>query len=675
MYTHPNKPNRPTQVDTPTSTPPLQTSNFTSYSSIVPSGAQDTPLASIQATLDRHIALTQGYLPNHLPAAIPRFDASPSPFTPRGPITDYAKHISSLGFPAPLASDVTAAVAQESQQYQAFVEQKVTLEAPADGAESDGQSVSDSDSGSSAGSDNDDGDEELFDQAEEDDNAPMKPGEDVPPLETKYLPIFEALHERGKVLTKPEKTYLVNMTGMTYRQITIWFQNRRRLQLEETMNMAASYSKASSNHSDESSEFSDQELEKTLGRRPPNTAFDIRSWRLESAMATKDGSIPPPSPFKYNFPSTADAPNTESDDTDLSDDSDDDLRIPPGLQAPSLTTSITTVDSSCASASVFKDSVSQPPVTTGSMSFASKETGYPRPIKSFPSRLGSPLTFPQQPQHNSLNAQNPAHQRQSADVAHPAPQYVFSNENGLTVNLDTASQLQSSTLRSSPVSASLAPRKALVPGPPSISPSPPSTSAGSPQRQPSPTMSTSPRPHIKPLPRRTGCAPRPRPPPRSGPSTSAPTPVTAPGSSRPSVVLPPSSNPSLGSTTLGALLRPNPPAPAVPQEIEERLTAMAGRMGVGAKPAPAVPQEIEERLTAMAGRMGVGANIGSSSSARQSISSNAPRGGAPGSNVFPGRSTLFSFGPTSLPRTSIPSGARPVPDQTTQGLTGVPPSS
>jgi hypothetical protein len=38
----------------------------------------------------------------------------------------------------------------------------------------------------------------------------------------KYLPIFEALHERGKVLTKPEKTYLVNMTGMTYRQITIW---------------------------------------------------------------------------------------------------------------------------------------------------------------------------------------------------------------------------------------------------------------------------------------------------------------------------------------------------------------------------------------------------------------------------------------------------------------------
>ncbi|CAE6483201.1 unnamed protein product [Rhizoctonia solani] len=615
------------------------------------SSAQDTPLASIQATLDRHIALTQGYLPNHLPAAIPRFDASPSPFTPRGPITDYAKHISSLGFPAPLASDVTAAVAQESQQYQAFVEQvrlrlltelstssvtpnastipslveaacnvfqnqlinsgleaiqKVTLEAPADGAESDGQSVSDSDSGSSAGSDNDDGDEELFDQAEEDDNAPMKPGEDVPPLETKYLPIFEALHERGKVLTKPEKTYLVNMTGMTYRQITIWFQNRRRGELKETMNMAASYSKASSNHSDESSEFSDQELEKTLGRRPPNTAFDIRSWRLESAMATKDGSIPPPSPFKYNFPSTADAPNTESDDTDLSDDSDDDLRIPPGLQAPSLTTSITTVDSSCASASVFKDSVSQPPVTTGSMSFASKETGYPRPIKSFPSRLGSPLTFPQQPQHNSLNAQNPAHQRQSADVAHPAPQYVFSNENGLTVNLDTASQLQSSTLRSSPVSASLAPRKALVPGPPSISPSPPSTSAGSPQRQPSPTMSTSPRPNIKPLPRRTGCAPRPRPPPRSGPSTSAPTPVTAPGSSRPSVVLPPSSNPSLGSTTLGALLRPNPPAPAVPQEIEERLTAMAGRMGVGA-------------------------NTGSSSSARQGISSNALRGGAPGS--------------------------------------------
>ncbi|KAJ1301575.1 hypothetical protein OPQ81_008823 [Rhizoctonia solani] len=180
-------------------------------------------------------------------------------------------------------------------------------------------------SGDASEDDAEDGDDDdVPDDVEgEEDNAPMRPGEEVPPLETKYLPIFEALHERGKVLTKPEKTYLVNMTGMTYRQITIWFQNRRRGELKESTNMAASYSKASSVHSDGTSNFSDQELEKKLGAHPPNTAFDIRSWRLQSALATKDdsrGSIPPLSPLKYNLPSTEDTSDTESD-TDLSDDS------------------------------------------------------------------------------------------------------------------------------------------------------------------------------------------------------------------------------------------------------------------------------------------------------------------------------------------------------------------
>ncbi|KAH7334417.1 hypothetical protein B0J17DRAFT_770764 [Rhizoctonia solani] len=517
----------------------------------------------------------------------------------------------------------------------------------------DTESQDGSDSASASEDDGEDSDEaDSFEEAEgEEDDAPMKPGEEVPPLETKYLPIFEALHERGKVLTKPEKTYLVNMTGMTYRQITIWFQNRRRGELKESMNMAASYSKASSTHSDDTSEFSEQELKKRLGGDPSNTTFDIRSWRLQSALATKDdsrGSIPPCSPLKCNFPSSTGASDTESD-IDLSDGSDDDITVPPGLQAPSLTTSITTIDSVSTLASITNGTALQPPFAARGTLFASKETAHTRPIRSLPSsRRGSPSTSPQQTQHrysHSLHAQNPALQHQPSGVTHPSSQCVSSNENGLTVNLDITSQLQTSTLRSSPVPASLALQNAFVPSPPSVSPSPPPTSTGSAQRQPSPTSPTSPRPHIKTLPRRTGCAPRPRPPPRSGGPAPAPTPVTTPSSSRSSVVLPPSSNPSLGNTTLGALLRPNPPAPAIPQEVEGRLTAMAGRMGVGAS---------------------------SGSGARQSISSNVPRAAVPGSSAFPGRSTQFSFGPTSLPRTSISSVTKSMPGQITQGSTSLP---
>ncbi|KAF8711746.1 hypothetical protein RHS03_01483, partial [Rhizoctonia solani] len=672
------------------------------------SNTRDTPLASIQATLEHHIARTQGYLPNRLPATTPRFDAAALRFATKSPIVDYAKHISSLGFPAPLASDVTSAVIQESQQYQTFVEQarlrlltelsttsvtpdasvipslveaacssfqrllvdsgleaiqKVASEASVDGNESDVHSDSEDDSSSSDGSDDDhqDGDEDIFDQVEEDDNTPMKPGEDVPPLETKYLPIFEALHERGKVLTKPEKTYLVNMTGMTYRQITIWFQNRRRGELKESTNMHTS-SKASSSHSDDSSEFSEQEIEKNLGPYPSNTTFDIRSWRLQSALATKDdsqGSAPPFSPIKYNFPSIADCSDTQSD-TDFSDDSSDDTPVPPGLQAPSLTASMITSDSAGTngiSASIAANQPNHPPSFGSNTFVTSKEVIHSRPIRSIvASRRSSPSSHPQaQYQYSSsLNDQSSTTQyrsHQPGDTAYHPSQCVSSNENGLIISLDATYQLQTGTLRSPPVSISVVSASATTSNPSPPSPSPPSTTVGSPQRQRSPTSSISPRPHIKPLPRRTGCAPRPRPPPRLGQSAPTTTPITTPTSSRPSVVLPPSSNPSLGNTTLGALLRPNPPAPVIPLEIEERLTAMAGRMGVGA-----------------ASTFGSGAAPG--------ISSSAPRArGTPGNDMLLNRSNLSPFRPTSLPRAVISLGVQPAIDQVTRNSARPSPSS
>ncbi|KAG8750437.1 hypothetical protein FRC11_010409, partial [Ceratobasidium sp. 423] len=620
-----------------------------------------SPLALIAAILERHQsvsrpALSVSFAERSVPAFDPQILHSAHQLPPSQ--ANISQRVASWGLPENVSNQITTLLTEESSQCQALVQRaraevlgrlikasvapdpsvipslvESTCNAVYQSAvenmllgaqgqveafglnDDDVESDNNSDSASeSEGGNEDEEDEDMFDEQEgEEDNAPMKPGEEIPPLETKYLPIFDALHERGKVLTKPEKTYLVNMTGMTYRQITIWFQNRRRGELKESMNMATSYSKASSTRSDGSSELSDQELEKTLGSRPPNTTFDIRSWRLQSALATKDdnrGSIPPLSPLKFNFPSTVDAPDTQSDDTDLSGDSDDDISMPPGLQAPSLTTSMTTVDSSIAShasTSVAKGPALQPPATLGDPVSASKDTGHPRPIRSLPSsRRSNPSTSPQQAQHQYSHSANAQHQQyrphQSVGVVLPPSQCISSNENGLTVNLDATSRLQTSTLRSSPVSVSLPPTNTFVPGPASISPSPPSTSAGSPQRQHSPT-STSPRPQIKPLPRRTGCAPRPRPPPRSG--SSVPTPASS--LSRPSVVLPPSSNPSLGNTTLGTLLRPNPPGPVIPQEIEERLTAMAGRMGVG---------------------------ISSNPGARPSISTS---GGASGSSALPNR--------------------------------------
>ncbi|CAE7169642.1 unnamed protein product [Rhizoctonia solani] len=653
-----------------------------------------SPLALIAAILERHDSNLQSISRAGRPA--PAFDPQYLRCSHELPHLreTVIQQVSSWGLPDHVSTEVTAFLSEEFSKYQTFVQStraeilgqliETTLavdpsvipslvESTCDvvyrstidnmlsrvqqqvesfslnGMDVDLGEDSSSESASEDESEDGDNDDGVLEEAEgEEDNAPIRPGEEVPPLETKYLPIFEALHERGKVLTKPEKTYLVNMTGMTYRQITIWFQNRRRGELKESMNTTVSYSKASSTHSDESSE-SEQELENKLGAYPPNATFDIRSWRLQSALATKDDdreSFPPLSPFKYNFRSTADAPDTESD-TDLSDDGDN-LSVPPGLQAPSLTTSVTTVDSistNGTSINVAKGPGFQPSIAIGDAPLASKEVTHTRPIRSLPaSKRGDSSQQTQHRGSHSLDSQNPIPQHQSqrfSDTVHSPSRCVTSNENGLTVNLPLAAQLQTSTLRSSPVSVPLVSPGALVPGAPSVSPSPPPISVGSPQRHLSPN---SPRPHIKPLPRRTGCAPRPRPPPRSG--SSAPTSVTALSSSRPSVVLPPSSNPSLGSTTLGALLRPNLPAPAIPQEIEERLTAMAGRMGVGA-------------------------SFVSDSGARQGTPPNTPHGGTLGNGAFPGRSTLFSFGPTSLPRT----GTQPVSGQTTQGLTNVPPSS
>ncbi|KAF8756009.1 hypothetical protein RHS01_04806 [Rhizoctonia solani] len=600
------------------------------------SNTRDTPLASIQATLEHHIARTQGYLPNRLPATTPRFDAAALRFATKSPIVDYAKHISSLGFPAPLASDVTSAVIQESHQYQTFVEQvrlrlltelsttsvtpdasvipslveaacssfqrllvdsgleaiqKVASEASVDGNESDVHSDSEDDSSSSDGSDDDhqDGDEDIFDQVEEDDNTPMKPGEDVPPLETKYLPIFEALHERGKVLTKPEKTYLVNMTGMTYRQITIWFQNRRRGELKESTNMHTS-SKASSSHSDDSSEFSEQEIEKNLRPYPSNTTFDIRSWRLQSALATKDdsqGSAPPFSPIKYNFPSIADCSDTQSD-TDFSDDSSDD-----------------TLRKSTQSSTVFWSNTF----------VTSKEVIHSRPIRSIvASRRSSPSSHPQaQYQYSSsLNDQSSTTQyrsHQPGDTAYHPSQCVSSNENGLIISLDATYQLQTGTLRSPPVSISVVSASATTsnPSPPSLHPlqlllDPHNDN----DARPVPTSSS------------------------FGTVGSYDNSITTPTSSRPSVVLPPS---------------------MIPLEIEERLTAMAGRMGVGA-----------------ASTFGSGAAPG--------ISSSAPRArGTPGNDMLLNRSNSSPFRPTSLPRAVISLGVQPAIDQVTRNSARPSPSS
>ncbi|KAG9094534.1 hypothetical protein FS749_012256 [Ceratobasidium sp. UAMH 11750] len=514
--------------------------------------------------------------------------------------------------------------------------ENVTLQRDEESSEDEGSSVSAADSESES-----DGDGEDFEaeQGEEDENTPMKPGEEVPPLDTKFLPIFEALHERGKVLTKPEKTYLVNMTGMTYRQITIWFQNRRRGELKEDANARTS-SYAASVHSLDSSDASEDELglEQRLNSAT-DTTFDIRSWRLTSALATKDGHGPslPPSPTKFTFGAPV-VSDFDADSTDLSDDSDDEVDAPPGLRVPSLTGSVITLDSTTASvqSSQAASKSSVEPAIASAMSPSTGSVALPRPIKALPLSHRSSPPAPLQPPQLQATAFNfnftdatptPTQQRFSAPpvptlVAPPSS--VTSNERGLAVEMNVTPPPSTSTLQS----GSTAPLTArfITPPAPSTVPASPAVSAGSRQNSSSPSPpSSSPRPAIKPLPRRTGCAPRPRPPPRAPPvSTSASTPAA-----RPSIVLPPASNPSLAATTLGALLRPSLPAPAIPADMQERLSAMAGRMGVGSGPNSA----------------------GKSASAGiQPLTSSTP-------GAFFSRGASFSFGATALPKAGPPFGA------------------
>ncbi|EUC67014.1 homeobox domain protein [Rhizoctonia solani AG-3 Rhs1AP] len=648
--------------------------------------------ASIREVLQQNLTLAQQYLPAQ--------SNNPPPLE-QPPIQqrfiDFSQHVSSFKLPPAVAADVATVMAKQSHKYQEVAEQahlrlihdiysscdpmtaaslipharmardaiydrsvnkilevanQLATDVVPEGSASDVEEASESETSSSEDEEDDEDEAEGIDEdAEEDENSPMKPGEEVPPLETKYLPIFEALHERGKVLTKPEKTYLVNLTGMTYRQITIWFQNRRRGELKEDMAARATYYVASV-HSDQTSELSDDDfLEKKLsGIQPSDTTFNIRSWRLASAIAPPDARTPsfPPSPTKVGF-TDVNMPRPESDDSDsdLTDSDNEESRSDMGNRGvPSLTTSSATFESSSehgpatiTSASSSQARVGQPNdpvVISGKGRFPQPLAPLSRPVKTLPpARRTTPPAPPSQQQANSqptaafnfhynapaptlAPAQNPQNPFLSVSVAPPAqPQFVTSNERGLTVEMEATPPRSTITLQTQPRVANSGN------GPTSAaSPSSPVLQSGSPHSSSSPSPSghsaSSPRPAVKPLPRRTGCAPRPRPPPRSVPVTS--TAPTGPSSARSSVVLPPSSNPSLAATTLGALLRPSIPPPSIPPEIEDRLNAMAGRMGVGAS------------------------------------GSGARRVGPPGHSSQQQRPTPFTFGPASLPGLGPPPG-------------------
>ncbi|KAH7334424.1 hypothetical protein B0J17DRAFT_631207 [Rhizoctonia solani] len=641
--------------------------------------------ASIREVLQQNLSLAQQYLPGQSNNPPP---AEQPPIQQR--FIDFSHHVSSLRLPPAVATEVATVMAKQSHKYQEVAEQahlrlihdiysscdamaasnlvpharmardaiydrsvnkilEVANQLAADldpEGGSDVEELSESETSSSEDEEEDEDEAEgVDDEAEEDENSPMKPGEEVPPLETKYLPIFEALHERGKVLTKPEKTYLVNLTGMTYRQITIWFQNRRRGELKEDM-AARANSYAASAHSDQSSDLSDDEfLEKKLSIQPSDTTFNIRSWRLASAVAPPDARTPtfPPSPTKVGFTDiNMTRPGSDGGDSDLTDSDDEGSHSDTGNRGvPSLTTSSATFDSSSDHGPATITSGSSSQVRLGQLNgpmVIAEKGGSPqqlapasRPIKSLPpARRTTPV--PQSSQQQQANAQstagfnfnfsapapvsapaqNPSTQFLSVSIAPPVqPQFVTSNERGLTVEMDTTPPRSTITLQTQPTAPGTTSGPAA-----SVSPPSPILPSGSPHSSSSPSPSghsaSSPRPAVKPLPRRTGCAPRPRPPPRPVTSASAAAPA-GPSSARSSVVLPPSSNPSLASTTLGALLRPTIPPPNIPLEMEERLTAMAGRMGVGS-------------------------------------ANNGPRrSGPPGLSAQPQRPTSFAFGPASLP--------------------------
>ncbi|KAG8689428.1 hypothetical protein FRC11_002645 [Ceratobasidium sp. 423] len=644
--------------------------------------------ASIREVLQQNLSIAQQYIPSQSNNPPPVEQPS---IQPR--YIDFSQHVSSLKLPPIVATEVATVMAKQSHKYQEVAEQahrrlvhdiysscdamtaasliphtrmardaiydrsinkilevanRLAGDVEPEGGASDVEGLSDSETSSSEDEDEDEDEAEgIEEEPEEDENSPMKPGEEVPPLETKYLPIFDALHERGKVLTKPEKTYLVNLTGMTYRQITIWFQNRRRGELKEDM-AARANSYAPSAHSDQSSNLSDDDLleKKLSGIQPSDTTFNIRSWRLASAMAPTDARTPsfPPSPTKVGFTDISiPRPGSDESDSDLTDSEDEGSRSDMGNRGvPSLTTSSTTFDSSSDHGPVTVTSGSSSQTRSGQQNdpvIIAEKGGSPqqlapisRPIKALPSarRTTPPVPLPSQQQANSqsttgfnlnFNApapalapaptRNPQNQFLFVSAAPPAqPQFVTSNERGLTVEMDTTPPRSTITLQNQPTTATTGNAPA-----PSASPSSPVLQSGSPHPSSSPSPSghsaSSPRPAVKPLPRRTGCAPRPRPPPRPVPTSVTAAPA-GPSSARSSVVLPPSSNPSLAGTTLGALLRPNIPPPNIPPEMEERLSAMAGRMGVGA-------------------------------------SNGGRRVGPPGLPAQPQRPTSFAFGPASLP--------------------------
>ncbi|CAE6460021.1 unnamed protein product [Rhizoctonia solani] len=617
--------------------------------------------ASIRDTIHQNLGLPQQFVTHSNNTSTVEQLAAQQPI--QHPQIDFNQHASSWKLPDNVVSEIMSMMPKESGKHQEVAEQAYfrllhDLQTRCDGAtitslvphasmardaiygrsmtgllgavqqlaiggDADGGSVSgvdDEDDSETSSSEEEDDDDDLegaeIEDPEEDENTPMKPGEEVPPLETKYLPIFEALHERGKVLTKPEKTYLVNLTGMTYRQITIWFQNRRRGELKEDMH-ARLHTYVVSTHSDQSSDLSDDDVleEKLSMAQPSDTTFNIRSWRLASAVASGDlAPAFPPSPTKVGFTDASiPRPDVDDSDSDLSDSDEDLDRSDNGAQVPSLTTSSTAFDSSSdrGPATIGSASSSQPmpgmpvePVVVANKTGLPQQTAvFARPLKHIPSRRTTPPAAPQpqrteQPHPSSAynfnftappTNMNPPKQFVSVTVppAQP-PQFVTSNERGLTVEMDTTPPRSTITLQSSssttPVANSANPSNGPIVSPPS-----PVLPSGSPNSAPSPSPSgnsgSSPRPAVKPLPRRTGCAPRPRPPPRVGSIATSSTAV--PGSARSSVVLapvvlPPSSNPSLAGTTLGALLRPNIPPPSISLEMEERLSAMANRMGVGA---------------------------------------------------------------------------------------------
>ncbi|GAB1522616.1 hypothetical protein RhiTH_005738 [Rhizoctonia solani] len=182
------------------------------------------------------------------------------------------------------------------------------------------------------------------------------------------------------------------------------------------------------------------------------------------------------------------------------------------------------------------------------------------------------------------------------------PQFVTSNERDPSVEIDTITptftiilEFQSTT---GVVGSGPAPSAAISPQPPVLQPSSLQYSSTLPLER----SSSHPERVIKPLPRRLGCTPRPHP----------------------------------------------PPHPMLVASIFIRSCPF-DRLNLGARPICIpplnVPPEIEERLNAMAGRMGVGPSV------------NARCAGPPRLPSQPQQPTSSSFGSTSFPGLGSSAGA------------------